>query len=103
MYVVPDEYGHIGNNVIHRQALDDALKKYNKFRVDSGEPKLGVPPGLNKKTKAYYNFLSQFITFQQDSGEYDNPRITGMGKHIQMTAPATQFNDIRNDPYFTVK
>ncbi len=26
MYVVPDVYGHIGNNVIHRHALDDALK-----------------------------------------------------------------------------
>ena len=26
LYIVPDVYGHIGNNVIHRQALDDALK-----------------------------------------------------------------------------
>ena len=103
LYVVPDVYGRVGNNVIHRQALDDALKKYNKFRVDSGEPELDVPAGLKQRTKAYYKFLSQFIIFANEKGQYEEPRITGEGKHIKMRAPAMQFNDIRNDPYFIIK
>ena len=79
------------------------MKKYNKFRVDSGEPELGIPAGIKKRTKAYYNFLSQFIIFANEKGEYEEPRITGAGKPIRMRAPAIQFNDIHNDPYFVIK
>ncbi len=103
MYVVPPEFQHIGDDIIKRQALDDALAKFNDFNEKSELPQLVVPKDVKKTTRAYYDFLTQFIVFANQSGEYDKIRITGEGKPIRMRAPAMQFNDIRNDPYFIVK
>ncbi len=83
--------------------MDDALAQYNAYNVASDLPVLEVPAHIESSSKRYYDFLSAYIIFDEGSGEYENPEVTGSGKHIRMRAPAMQFNDIRNDPYFIIK
>ena len=68
VYVVPPEFQHIGDNFIKRQALDDALDKFNEFNEKSGEPELVVPKDIKQVTRSYYDFLTQFIIFANEKG-----------------------------------